>query len=202
MEEIWRAVEGFDGKYEVSDMGRVRTLTRRVRCGGGFRINYGRILKTIVVYRKNVVYRSITLWDSVNRPKTFLVHKLVAKAFIDNPENMPCVDHIYGSEIGDAVWNLRWCTQKENMRFELARKHCSESKRGEKNPRYGKFGADNPCSKVVLQLSLKGNLIQKYDSATEASNRTGVNLGHLAACCRGEQKTAGGYIWKYVDKNE
>lgn len=202
MEEVWKTIEGFDGKYEVSNLGRIRSLTRRVRCGGGFRLNYGHILKTTVVYRKNIAYRSISLWDSVDGQKTVLVHKLVAKAFLNNPENKPCVDHIYGSEFGDAVWNLRWCTQKENMSFELARMHCSKSKQGEKHPRYGKFGADNPCSKAVLQFSLKGNVIQKYNSVTEASNCTGINLGHLAACCRGKQKTAGGYIWEYADKKK
>lgn len=205
MEEVWKTVKGFDGKYEVSNFGRVRSLDRIARCGSGFCRRKGVILKPILVVRgrkRKTIYRQVVLYNTQNDYRTVMVHVLVAEAFLDNPENKPCVDHINGAEYGDAVWNLRWCTQKENSGYNLARLHASEAKRGKNHPRYGKYGADNPCSKPVMRYSTKNEFIEKYDSVTTASRVTGVNLGHIAACCRGLQKSAGGYIWKYANENK
>lgn len=123
-EELWRPVVGFEGRYEVSSHGRVRGLTRNTRTiGGGFnRVVHARIMNlSIERAGKNLVYHRVKLCDGKGGGKRDSVSRLVAIAFLPNPNNLPCVDHICGTDGGDGVWNLRWCTYKENSNFELAK---------------------------------------------------------------------------------
>lgn len=142
------------------------------------------------------------------------VHRLVAEAFIPNPEGKPCIDHINGVRDDNRVENLRWCTQKENSNNPVTRKSLSEAQKGEKNPMYGKHHSEEVKEKMsekrkgrkphwllkpVEQWSKDGTtLIARYESVREAARQTCINIANISACCLGKRKSAGGYKWRYA----
>ena len=112
--EEWRDIAGFEDLYQVSDKGRVRSKTRRVRFGNRWRVAEGRILKQSTdAYGYNIVILS----NGAKCRKTSKVHRLVAQAFIPNPENLDVVDHIDCNKQNNDVSNLRWCTSAQNTRY-------------------------------------------------------------------------------------
>ncbi|MBO7712938.1 MAG: HNH endonuclease [Methanobrevibacter sp.] len=118
-----------------------------------------------------------------------LVHRLVAKAFIPNPDNKAQVNHIDGNKTNNNVSNLEWCTCSEN----LIHKHRVL---GHKGAWFGKFGKNNPSSKPVIQLK-NNKIINKFDCIAEAERMTGISHSSISACCKNKSKTAGGYEWEY-----
>lgn len=185
--EIWKPVVGYEGLYEVSSIGRIKSLKRVVNNNGGCRI-----IRELI--KKNSIdshgYEYVWLWNRSGR--THRVHKLVATAFIPNPESKPCIDHINGNRRDNRVENLRWCTHKENSNFKIAHERMLRNA-----PWRGKYGADIPWSRAVFQYDKEGNLIQEFGGVLEASRKTEINHRYISATCRGEQKTAGGFVWKY-----
>jgi len=190
-------VAGYENLYEVSDMGRIKRLRREInRSKKGRLILHERILNPGL----NKGYPRLLLKDENHIGKNYTVHMLVATAFIPNPENKPCVDHINGDRTDNRALNLRWCTVAENNSYELARKHFSESKMGDKNGMYGRKGALSPSHKPVLQYNRDGNFIKRYYGIMEAQRETGVQFRNISKVCKGERRFAGGYIWRYEEK--
>lgn len=132
---------------------------------------------------------------SGNNPKHKLVHRLVAQAFIDNPENKGCVDHINTDRGDNRVENLQWVTHTENNLNPITRKRLSECKTLARMSEETK----RKRSRAVVQYDKDGNCLAEFWGLKEAQRQTGVLYVGISTCCRGITRTAGGYIWKYKD---
>ena len=132
MNEEWKAVVGYEGLYEVSNTGKVKALERLVMNNGGLQHKHERILKPNF-HKTN---RGAVILCKEGKTHSITVYRLVAQAFIPNPENKPCIDHIDTDIRNNHVNNLRWCTQKENCNNPLTRKHGSQAKMG--HPYWGR----------------------------------------------------------------
>jgi hypothetical protein len=132
-----------------------------------------------------------------------LLHRLVAFAFIPNPENKPCIDHIDGNPSNNHGSNLRWCTQNENLNFPLARKRKSDLMRGKglgsDNNNFGNKYEKNANSKPIIQFTKKGKFIRKYASAVEAGDSLNKGSYNISRCCNHIQKynSAYGFKWEF-----
>jgi|WetSurMetagenome_2_1015567.scaffolds.fasta_scaffold572974_2 hypothetical protein len=178
MTEIYKDIPGFEGFYQIGNLGNVKSLPRRV-------INrpiHGRILKTQVTKKG---YITVTL--NKNSKKTSrLVHNIVAVAFVENPENLKEVNHVDGIKSNNKSGNLEWSTRSENI---LHAFRLGLIKRA--------FGKANKKSKPVLQYSLNGIFIKEYESANIAARELNINFGNICSVCRGDRVKAANFIWKY-----
>lgn len=207
--EIWKDIKGYEGLYQVSNEGRVKSLDRIVKNKLGTQFVEGRLLKQFV---DKSGYSHVALCNSgIIKNKT--IHRLVAEAFIENPNNLPCVDHIQPVSEGgtNCVENLHWCTHKDNSNnpntkkrmiewsnTEKNKKRVSEQFKGEKNPNYFKKGIPNAAlSKSVYQYTLDNKLVNVWESTNECG-RNEFNQAHVSDCCIGKRKTHKGYKWSYV----
>ena len=164
MQEIWKDIEGYEGLYQVSNKGRVKSLSRLVvRVGKPNYITKEKILKCSEL--KGTGYPVVSL-GSNNNFKSMLVHRLVAQAFIPNPDNLPCVNHKDETRNNNDVRNLEWCTQKYNCNYGTARQRNSLHNKGKKlsqetkdkmsASRKGKKHSIEWCEKI--SLSNKGKV--------------------------------------------
>lgn len=229
MEEIWVDIRGYEGFYQISNLGRVKSLDREiVRVDGKKKIFKGKILNQQIRKGYYTVYLSKN-----GKAKTVRVHRLIAMAFIPNPENKPHIDHINTITTDNRIENLRWVTPKENRNNELTKKHNSESQKGkyvgenhpnygrkkteeqkakisktkkesgvhkgENNPNYGNRGELNSQSIKVVQLSLDGKLIKIWGSIGEASRNLGCDNSSISKCCRGKYSQHKGFKFMYYE---
>lgn len=153
--EEWRPIKDYEGLYEVSNMGRVRSLDREIITSNGKKIHLkGKILK---LQLNNSGYLFVGL--NKHNKKHFYVHFLVAKSFIPNLENKQFIDHINTNKTDNRVENLRWVTREENMNNPLTKKKMSEINRGENNPMYGKKISEE--TKKKISESLEGHEVSE-----------------------------------------
>jgi hypothetical protein len=171
MTENWKDIEGFEGYYQVSDLGNVKS-TRS-----------GKILKPILI---NSGYLTVTLCVDYSKT-TRLLHRLVAYHWIENPENKKEVNHKKGNKRDNRVSELEWSTPKGNVQHAKNILDVSSYREGHRNNR----------SKEVLQISLDGFLLHVHGSINEASRSSGLKAAHISESInnRSRRKNTGGYIW-------
>lgn len=185
LKEEWRDIEGYEGLYEVSNLGRVKSL------GNGKSTNPNNSKERILKQAKDVGgYLRVNLCREGKR-KNFKVHRLVAQTFIPNPLNLPQVNHRNedktDNRASEQYTNLEWISNFDN---------CNH---GTRNLRAAKANTNGKCSKKVLQFSLKGELIREWVSLSEVKRQLGFSVGNISQCCSGKRKHAYGYVWRYAE---
>jgi hypothetical protein len=208
-EEIWKPVFGYENIYEVSNLGNVRTIEHYTKHGRSKMKVLGKLLKKQCDKQNRYLY--VSLCKNGKRQKCS-VHRLVAQAFIPNPENKRCVDHIDGSRDNNCEYNLRWCSHKENMNFPIAKERLSISHKGiipteeTKRKRYQTWvkngkplhrPLNNKKSKAVEQVDMEGSVVSVFPSMKEVERKLGYSASRICDCCKGKQKTSYGYRWRY-----
>lgn len=177
----WKEIKDFEGLYEVNSIGQVKSLSKNVGSGEGYKTK--EFIMLVQKYKAGYLYYS--LCKKGNRKK-MKAHRLVAIAFIDNPENKKEVNHIDGNKQNNHVSNLQWCTQSENT-LHAYKTGLMKPKKGVKNRR----------SIPVLQYDMNGNFISRFNGVREAMRETGCDVGDICACCKGKKKHVKKYVWKY-----
>lgn len=189
MEEIWKDIAEYDGLYQISNHGRVKSLDRIImRCDGSIRHFRGRILRHGGAKKG---YAIIQLSEN-GKVRGHAIHRLVAEAFIPNPENKKEVNHKNGIKSDNRDENLEWSSRSENNRHAIR-------ELGKKAPWTGKCGVNNPRSKPIIQLTKDGEIVAEYVCASEAVRKTGVHGGDISRCCTGKLNSAGGYKWQFKE---
>lgn len=183
--EVWKDIQGYEGLYQVSNMGRVRSLERKVKRWDGYRTVPAGMPK---IQKSNSGYFRVELWKDW-KGKKYLIHRLVAQAFIPNPENLPQVNHLNEDKTDNRVENLEWCTAKYNSNY------------GTHNEKLSKA-----ASKAILQYTQDNIFVAEYASLQDAERVTGVLKSNICQylrrdenCRYGNRQSAGGYIWKYKE---
>ena len=201
--EIWKPVVGYEGLYEVSSFGRVRSLDRI--CPKG-RIRKGKS-KKLTIDKKG--YLTVGLSKNSHR-KLFKVHRLVAGAFMPNTNNLPMINHKDENKQNNMIWvnddgsidydksNLEWCTAKYNANYGTSKERIRK-KMITNNPKsmLGKFGKEHPNSKPINQYTKDDEFIKSWDSIRDVEREMGYSVSNISCCLRGKTNTAYGYIWKY-----
>lgn len=174
MKEIWKDIKDYEGLYQISNFGRVKSI----------RFGKERILKP-GTNGKGYLY--VGLWKN-GKVKNFRIHRLVAEAFLEIPEELKHlkgthylqVNHKDENKQNNNVENLEWCTHSYNINF------------GTRNERVAK-----KCSKPVVQYTLDGVFVREWPSTMQAEREGGFNQAHIWMCCKGKRKKHKGFIWKY-----
>lgn len=172
--KTWADIAGYEGYYKVSNDGEVKSVRRVVKRGSNYKPVEERLLKL----GNNHGYRTVALSKN-GKVFYYQVHRLVAVAFIPNPNNLSCVNHKDENPANNCVNNLEWCTKSYNNSYNKARIKAAISKR-----------------KVVLQFNKDGKFIREWSYAKEAADALNLNKRAIYECCKGRCKTSGGYIWK------
>lgn len=185
--EKWMPVVGYEGYYEISSNGNVRSLDRKTKS----RTAFGQTIKPAI---QNSGYLFVSLHKS-GASKNFLIHRLVATAFISNNANKKYVNHINGVKTDNQVKNLEWCTFSENIQHsydngarKISAKHIS---------RLRKFNTESK-SIPVSQFTKDGRFVASFKSAAEASAATGFDYTGIRKCANGKLATCGKHVWKHA----
>ena len=174
MEEIWKDIEEYEGLYQVSNLGRVKSLRRNIILRQGITNGYKKVKLTV---------------NSIH--KDYYIHRLVANAFIQNPDNLPQVNHKDEDKANNCANNLEWCTREYNINYGTINIRKSQKQLNDKNK-----------SKPVCQYSKDGCFIKEWKSTMDVKRNLGFNRSYISECCRGKHAYAYGYIWKFKKEIE
>lgn len=197
MDEIWKDIEGFEEAYQVSSLGNIRSKNRVIVD----KLNRRRYEKSqpIKLMKDRDGYVTFNAKYG-GKNKQLKVHREVAKCFVDNPNNYPCIDHIDGVRSNNLYTNLRWCTAKQNANFELAK----ENKRRAtlmsyiENDELRKIRAEalRKTKSKKVEVFFDGVSIGMFDSHREASKALKISESSITSCIRGRMKSGKGYTFK------
>lgn len=190
MGEIWMPIKGYEGYYEVSNYGRIKSLGRWVS-----RLVRGGFYKKERIVNKaanSSGYYELRFSVDKNKSKTNMIHRVVASHFLPNPENKPEVNHIDGNKTNNSVENLEWATRSENQYHAYA----TGLKKPAKSTRPGKWHGG---SKPIIQTLPDGREV-KWESIRMAAANLGLSSGNISGACRGKLKRCYGFKWRYEDK--
>lgn len=178
--EIWKDIKGYEGHYQVSNLGRVKSLQCTYRSAK-------RLVTKKCCIMTPRVSRDGYLAVHFGRGNNFFVHRLVANAFIPNDKNFKEINHKNENKKDNRVENLEWCDRKYNCNY------------GARNKRISVSHINNPLlSRRIVQKTIEGEYIKEYPSMMEVERQYGFRQGNISKCCRGLKKTAYGYKWSYV----
>ena len=182
MEEIWEDVVGYEGSYQVSNLGRVRSFAFD-KNGRVMNLTTNPFGYIYVSLRKNLLN------------KKYFVHRLVGDAFILNPESKPFINHIDGVKANNRADNLEWCTRSENQLHGYKIGLLKPNKTA-----LGKTGELSAHSKPINQLSLDGKLIKRFSCQKEASRELGISQGNISSVIHGKRgyTQTGGYKFEFA----
>ena len=171
---MWKSIKGYEGIYEISNLGRVKSLERLDTMGR-------RIEERIMKCQLNKDgYLNITL-SNKGCKKTYLLHRLVAMHFVDNPNGYNEINHIDTDPSNPVASNLEWCTRKYNVNYADAKEKMIRANQ-----------------KKVIQLDLANRYVKTHDSIKGAAKEVKIPDSNISACCKGKRPTAGGYKWEYA----
>lgn len=168
--EIWRPIENFPN-YEVSNYGRIKNVLS------------GNILSP---YKNENGYMIISLHNGSGNNRKYRVHRLVAEAFIPNPNNYPIINHKDENKSNNHVSNLEWCNKSYNALYGSTQSKLRAHK----------------IQPIQMIDNSTGEVIKEFDSIKSASELTGIHRGYISNVCRGKHKTAHGYIWRYIGEQK
>ena len=197
MEEIWKPVVGYEGLYEVSNLGRVKSLPKLHKMD--IRKNYKgymtkeKILKNIL---NNKGYFTLSLVKDFRKTHK-QVPRLVAQAFIPNPDNLPQVNHKDGNKTNNKVDNLEWCTPTHNIKEAWRLGLCKPT-----TPMKGLKNELCPNSIKINQYDLNGNFIKEWSCSYEAVRELGLHSNHIIDCCKHKRNKCGGFKWEYAKSED
>lgn len=195
--EKWKDIKGYEGLYQISSLGRIKCLEQHKKM---YQYKANRMVdmvkkERVMNLKSNQRYIIVNLSNN-SESKAYLVHRLVAEAFIPNPENKPQVNHIDGNKHNNRVENLEWTTASENNKHAWDNKlKIATQKQIENCRNIGKYGKKR--DRKVKQYSIDGTLIKEWNSFTEIYKTLNYCWGTIGKCCRHQQKTAYGYKWEY-----
>lgn len=183
--EIWKDVQGYEGLYQVSNLGRIKSLKRKVYAGRNrTRWQYEKIMSN---YRTNGNGYKIVGLNKEGKSKNKYIHRLVAETFLKNPNNYKYINHKDENKANNCVSNLEFCTAQYNSTYNNLHK------------RNGLKNRNNKYSKKIYQLDDDNNIINKFPSISEASRQLNVSYQAISDCLKGKQNHSAGYKWKYAN---
>ena len=174
MEEVWKEICGYNGRYEISSIGRIKSFAQD-RCNG--KIKTGNLTKK--------GYLSVLLYDGYGGSKWFPIHRLVANAFIENPLNLPQVNHKDENKTNNRVDNLEWCTNEYNINYGTRSARAAEHNR-----------CCATTSRKVYSVAEDGT-IEFYESIGDAERKTGYSHSNIVRTLRGRTSRCGNREWFY-----
>lgn len=194
MNEIWKPIKGYEGYYEASNLGNIRSVDRVILSTANIlhtehkQLRRGRVLKQ-GNGRKG--YKIVVLQRD-GQKRTMYTHRIIAMTFVENPYNKPCIDHINGICTDNRAENLRWCTQKENI---------NNPNTVYKNLDTLKQNALTNCkAKTILQLDKDSlEVIQEISPKSSYFKDMGYVRAYITSACRNRKKNAYGYKWAFKD---
>ena len=183
MEEIWKAVEGYEGIYEVSNLGRVRSLDRDIYQVG----RWGKVMKVrqpgkMIAQQTHLGYKRVSLYRDGHKGKWFFVHRLVAAAFIPNPDGKQYVNHKDENRANNVPSNLEWCTMAENN---LYGGHVERTQ-----------SANIINRQCIEQVDASGNVVATFESITSAARQTGRPVSSVSQCLNGKLRQTHGFTFR------